>query len=193
MYLAFIFLFSVGGFTGVVLGVLSLDVHLHDTYFVVAHFHYVMMGGTVIAFLGGLHYWWPKMIGRMYSEFWARISAIFIFVGFNLTLFPQFIMGAKGMPRRYYSYLVEFHPFHVASTIGTWFLAAGFIIMLAYLIHSLRKGKLAPSNPWGGITLEWQTTSPPPLENFKKLPVVDYDPYDYEKVEVDESGHFKRI
>eukprot|EP01047_Picozoa_sp_COSAG01_P000264 COSAG01_NODE_4_length_55812_cov_1344.168109_26_plen_542_part_00 len=192
-FLAFIFLFSVGGFTGVVLGVLSLDVHLHDTYFVVAHFHYVMMGGTVIAFLGGLHYWWPKMIGRMYSEFWARISAIFIFVGFNLTFFPQFIMGAKGMPRRYYSYLVEFHPFHVASTIGTWFLAAGFIIMLAYLIHSLRKGKLAPSNPWGGITLEWQTTSPPPLENFKKLPVVDYDPYDYEKVEVDESGHFKRI
>ncbi|MEK9657893.1 MAG: cytochrome c oxidase subunit I [bacterium] len=187
-FLSFIFLFSIGGFTGVVLGTLSLDVHLHDTYFVVSHFHYVMMGGTVIAFLGGLHYWWPKMFGRMYNEFWARISAVLIFLGFNITFFPQFIMGAKGMPRRYYSYLLEYHPFHVASTIGSWFLGIGFIIMLVYLIHSLRFGRRSPANPWGGITLEWQTTSPPPLENFLKDPVVDNDPYDYEKVEIDESG-----
>ena len=191
-FLAFIFLFSVGGFTGIVLGVLSLDVHLHDTYFVVAHFHYVMMGGTVIAFLAGLHYWWPKMFGRMYSEFWARISAILVFVGFNLTFFPQFIMGAKGMPRRYYSYLEEFQPFHQASTIGTWFLGLAFIIMLVYLIQSLRKGAKASSNPWLGLTLEWQTSSPPPLENFVNPPNVDYDPYDYGRISVDESGNIKR-
>ena len=192
-FLAFIFLFSIGGFTGVVLGALSLDVHLHDTYFVVAHFHYVMMGGTVIAFLGGLHYWWPKMFGRMYNEFLARIAAILVFLGFNMTFFPQFIMGAKGMPRRYYSYLLEFQPFHIASTIGTWFLASGFLLILFYLLKSLKNGPKAPANPWGGLTLEWQTSSPPPFENFYSDPKVDYEPYDYVEVNVDESGIIKRI
>lgn len=180
-FLSFMFLFSIGGFTGIFLGTLSLDVHLHDTYFVVAHFHYVMMGGTVMAFLGGLHYWWPKMFGRMYSEFWARISALLVFVGFNMVFFTQFILGSKGMPRRYYNYLDQFQPLHAFSTVGTWVLGLGFIIMLVYLLHSLRRGALAPANPWGGLTLEWKTSSPPPVENFVDTPVITHDPYDYEK------------
>tara|TARA_B100001113_G_scaffold345782_1_gene335822 strand:+ start:568 stop:2172 length:1605 start_codon:yes stop_codon:yes gene_type:complete len=181
-FLSFMFLFMIGGFTGVVLGTLSLDIHLHDTYFVVAHFHYVMMGGTVMAFLGGLHYWWPKMIGKMYSEFWANISCLLVFVGFNMVFFTQFILGAKGMPRRYYNYLDQFQPLHAFSTFGTWVLGLGFIVMLVYLVWSLFKGEEADANPWGGITLEWQTASPPPFENFEKLPVIEYDPYDYDKV-----------
>jgi cytochrome c oxidase subunit I len=180
-FLAFMFLFSIGGLTGIFLGALSIDVHLHDTYFVVAHFHYVMMGGTVMAFLSGIHYWWPKMFGRMYSEFWARISCLLVFLGFNMVFFTQFILGSKGMPRRYYSYLDQFQPLHAFSTFGTWVLGSGFIIMAFYLIKSLRNGEKAPDNPWGGITLEWQVSSPPPLENFKVVPVITHDPYDYEK------------
>jgi len=180
-FLSFMFLFSIGGFTGIFLGTLSIDVHLHDTYFVVAHFHYVMMGGTVIAFLGGLHYWWPKMFGKMYSEFWARISCLLIFIGFNAVFFTQFILGAKGMPRRYYNYLDQFQPLHAFSTYGTWVLGTGFLIMAVYLIHSLRKGAPAPDNPWGGLTLEWKTTSPPPVENFLVTPEITHDPYDYER------------
>ena len=182
--LAFLFLFCIGGFTGVVLGTLSLDVHLHDTYFVVAHFHYTMMGGVVIAFLGGLHYWWPKIFGRMYSEYWARVSFILIVLGFNVTFFVQFIMGAKGMPRRYYSYLDQFQVYHVISTMGSWMLGAGFVIMLVYLWRSLKTGPLAPPNPWGGLTLEWHTTSPPPLENFAQTPTIQYGPYDYERLDI---------
>jgi len=180
-FLSFMFLFSIGGLTGVFLGTLSIDVHLHDTYFVVAHFHYVMMGGTVMAFLGGLHYWWPKMVGKMYSEFWGRISCLLVFIGFNSVFFVQFIMGSKGMPRRYYNYLDQFQPLHAFSTFGTWILGLGFIIMAVYLLKSLKSGEKAPDNPWGGLTLEWKTTSPPPLENFETVPEITHDPYDYEK------------
>ncbi len=180
--LSFLFLFSIGGLTGMFLGALATDVHLTNTYFIVAHFHYVMVGGTVMGFLGGLHYWWPKMFGKMYNILWARISAALIFVGFNVTFFTQFILGAKGMPRRYYSYLAQYQPLHFYSTIGSWVLALGFVIMAIYLIHSLVKGKPAGNNPWGGLTLEWTTTSPPPPDNFNETPVVTHGPYDYDKV-----------
>ena len=165
--LAFLFLFAIGGLTGLFLGALSTDIHLHDTYFVVAHFHYVMFGGTVIAFLGGLHYWWPKMFGRMYSERWAQLAALLIFVGFNLTFFTQFVMGSHGMPRRYYNYLEKFESYHVASTIGSYVLGLGFVVMLGYLLHSLFRGEKAPANPWGAATLEWETASPPIASNFE--------------------------
>ena len=186
----FLLLFAIGGLTGIFLGTLSVDIMLHDTYFVVAHFHYVMMGGTVIAFLGGLHYWWPKIWGRMYSEKWARISAILIFFGFNLTFIPQFIMGSLGMPRRYWQYdgLVNtdiFHFYHQLSTLGSWFIAVSFIIMLVYLVHSIKYGKVAGSNPWGALTLEWQTPSPAPAHNFLEEPKITHGPYDYDKVEVE--------
>ncbi len=182
--LSFLFLFAIGGLTGLFLGALSTDIHLHDTYFVVAHFHYVMFGGTVIAFLGGLHYWWPKMFGRMYSERWGQVSALLVFVGFNLTFFTQFVMGSHGMPRRYYNYIEEFTTLHQASTIGSYVLALGFFIMAGYLIHSLFRGKPAPDNPWGSATLEWETTSPPPYYNFDR----DFnagDPYDLNSLRYD--------
>ena len=186
----FLLLFAIGGLTGIFLGTLSVDIMLHDTYFVVAHFHYVMMGGTVIAFLGGLHYWWPKIWGRMYSEKWARISAILIFFGFNLTFIPQFIMGSLGMPRRYWQYdgLMNtdiFHFYHQLSTLGSWYIAVSFIIMLVYLVHSIKYGKVAGSNPWGALTLEWQTPSPAPAHNFLEEPKITHGPYDYDKVEVE--------
>ena len=184
--LSFLFLFGIGGLTGLFLGALATDVHLHDTYFVVAHFHYVMFGGTVIAFLGGLHYWWPKMFGRMYSEAWGRIAALLVFVGFNLTFFSQFVMGSKGMPRRYYNYLPEFRPYHIASTVGSFIMALGFFIIAGYLIASLLNGRPAPANPWGSATMEWQTPSPPPTENFVTTPPVG-DPYDVESWRYDEA------
>ncbi len=177
--ICFLLLFAIGGLTGLFLGSLATDVHLHDTYFVVAHFHYVMMGGTVIAFLAGIHYWWPKMFGRMYSEGLARIAAVLVFVGFNATFIPQFIMGSRGMPRRYYNYLPEFQPMHVASTIGSWILGLGFFIMAGYLLASLRKRYDAPRNPWGAATLDWQTQSPPITHNFETTPVVTHGPYEY--------------
>ncbi|QXD15959.1 cytochrome c oxidase subunit I [Rhodocaloribacter litoris] len=178
--LAFLFLFSIGGFTGIMLGVLAVDVHLHDTYFVVAHFHYVMMGGTVIAALGGLHYWWPKMTGKMYNETLGRIGVGLIFVGFNLTFFTQFILGSQGMPRRYYDYLPEFASLHALSTYGSWILAAGLFLVAAYLIASLFRGEKAPANPWGAATLEWtNATSPPDPHNFVRTPIVTRGPYDY--------------
>ena len=179
--LAFIFLFAIGGLTGLFLGALATDVHLHDTYFVVAHFHYTMFGGTVIAFLGGLHYWWPKFFGRKYSERWGKIAALLIFVGFNLTFFTQFVMGSHGMPRRYYNYLPQFTPYHQASTIGSYILALGFFVMAGYLAHSLVKGERAPANPWGAATLEWQTSSPPPYYNFDHEMTAG-DPYDLDTV-----------
>lgn len=178
----FLFLFTIGGFTGITLGTLSVDVHLHDTYYVVAHFHYVMMGGMLIAFLGGLHLWWPKMTGRMYSETWANVAAFLIFVGFNMTFFTQFILGAKGMPRRYYNYIDQFQSLHQFSTVGTWVLGLGFIIILFYLLHSLgRKGVIASKNPWNGRSLEWMTATPPVMENFSYTPVVVHGPYDFHK------------
>lgn len=181
--LAFLFLFSIGGLTGLFLGALSVDVHLHDTYFVVAHFHYVMMGGTIFAFIGGIHHWWPKMTGRMYSEKLAFVGCLLNFIGFNLTFFSQFIMGSRGMPRRYASYLEEFQAFHVASTIGSYILALGLFLTLFYLLHSLFRGAKAPQNPWAGISLEWQTATPPIEHNFHDTPVVKHGPYDFPEID----------
>lgn len=179
---SFLFLFTIGGLTGIFLGALSVDIHLHDTYFVVAHFHYVMMGGTVMALIGGIHYWWPKIWGRMYNEAWARVAWALVFIGFNMTFFTQFIMGSRGMPRRYYTYQEQFHQLHSFSTIGTWVLGAGFIIMAIYLFYAVAKGKVAGNNPWGALTLEWQTTSPPPHHNFERQPIAVHGPYDYDTV-----------
>lgn len=179
----FIFLFSIGGLTGLILGALSTNIHLHDTYFVVAHFHYVMFGGTAIVFFAAMHYWWPKMFGVMYSRFTANLSAVIIFIGFNMLYFTMFILGYKGMPRRYYDYLPEFDMLHKIATVGSWILILGMIIMFANLFISIRKGKKATANPWGGMTLEWQVPSPPPLTNFKEIPTIKYGPYDYEHFE----------
>jgi cytochrome c oxidase subunit 1 len=181
--LAFLFLFTIGGLTGIFLGMMSVDIHLHDTYFVVAHFHYVMMGGTVMAFMGGIHHWWPKMTGRMYSEGWARVAVFLVFMGFNFTFFSQFIMGSRGMPRRYFSYLEQFQTLHRVSTFGSWLLGAGFLVMLGYLLQSLKSGPKAPANPWGAASLEWQSASPPITENFVGQPVCDHGPYDYKAVQ----------
>jgi len=182
--LQFLFLFVIGGLTGIFLGALAVDVHLHDTYFVVAHFHYVMFGGTFIAYLGGLHYWFPKIFGRMYNETLSRISGILIFIGFNLTFIPQFLLGTKGMPRRYFAYMEKFEFLHELSTYGSWFLGAGLFLMLFYLMHAIKKGKPAGNNPWGALTLEWTTSSPPVTGNFDETPVVSHGPYDYDTVEV---------
>jgi len=184
--LSFLFLFSIGGLTGIFLGALSVDVHLHDTYFVVAHFHYVMMGGTVMAFLAGLHYWWPKMTGRMYPERLGRLVAVLIFIGFNVTFLTQFVLGTRGMPRRYFDYPEQFKPLHQMSTLGAWLLGASFLIMLCYFLWSLKNGRRAPDNPWGSLGLEWQTSTPPPLENFTETPVLTHGPYDYPTVPVDQ-------
>jgi cytochrome c oxidase subunit 1 len=175
----FIGLFTIGGLTGLFLACLGLDVHVHDTYFVVAHFHYIMVGGAVMAYLGGIHFWWPKMTGRMYPEGWARFSALVVFIGFNLTFFPQFILGYLGMPRRYHAYPAEFQVLNVMSTAGASILAVGYLIPMIYLIWSLRYGALAGPNPWGATGLEWRTPSPPPTENFKETPVVTEEPYEY--------------
>jgi len=185
--LAFLWVFTIGGLTGVFLAVMSVDVHLHDTYFVVAHFHYVMMGGAITAFMGGLHYWWPKFTGKMFDEKLGRFGATLVFLGLNVTFFPQFILGSRGMPRRYYNYLPEFQPLHVLSTLGAYTLGLGFVLTAFYLWKSLKSGKTAPQNPWGGATLEWQCSSPPPYYNFHKAPVVTAGPYDgYENLMYDE-------
>ncbi len=179
--LGFIFLFTIGGLTGLHLGTLNTDIHLHDTYFVVAHFHYVMMGSALIAMVGGLHHWWPKMFGRMYNERHGIIGFILVFVGFNVTFFTQFMLGSHGMPRRYYDYPSEFQIYHVISTIGSYIMAAGFFWTLYLLVQSLFSGKIAPANPWGGRSLEWQCSSPPPHDNFKTTPSVG-DCYDFSVV-----------
>ena len=183
--LSFLFLFTIGGVTGIMVGALAVDIHLHDTYFVVAHFHYVMMGGTVMAFLGGIHYWWPKMTGLLYNETLGKISAFLVFVGFNLTFFIQFVMGSQGMPRRYYDYpdMPWLEPLHRVSTIGSYVLGLGLMVVLVNGLISLfsKKTKKAPGNPWGGATLEWtHTTSPPDHHNFHHTPLVTHGPYDYE-------------
>lgn len=191
--LSFLFLFTIGGLTGLYLGSLSTDIQLHDTYFVVAHFHYVMVGGTLMAFLGGVFYWWPKMTGKMYDEFWGQIAAWIVFVGFNLTFFPQFVMGSRGMPRRYYNYLPEFQFYHQMSTIGAFLLGTGLFIALWVLLKSLKSGAKAPANPWGSATLEWQCSSPPPHDNFSHTPTVG-DPYDLESTVYDPKlGGYKKI
>ncbi len=184
--LSFIWVFSLGGLTGLHLATMVTDIHLHDTYFVVAHFHYVMVGGTVFAFLGGLHHWWPKMFGRMYGEVSGVISWVFIFVGFNVTFFPQFMMGSQGMARRYWAYDPEFTFYHQVSSVGAWMQAVGFTLLLFTLVRSIFKGKPAPANPWGGTTLEWQTASPPPHFNFEEgeEPIAG-EPYNFDRVEYD--------
>lgn len=182
--LAFLFLFGIGGLTGLFLGALATDIHLHDTYFVVAHFHYVMQGGVLIAFLAGLHYWWPKMFGRMYSERAGRLAALLVFLGFNLTFFPQFVMGSQGMPRRYFNYPERFQPYHELSSYGSYLMGIGFVIVAVYLIHSLMRGRPAPANPWGAATLEWRTSSPPPTANFDYEPTAG-DPYDFSDLAYD--------
>ncbi len=177
--LSFIFQFTIGGVTGLFLGMLAVDVHLHDTYFVVAHFHYVMVGGTVMGFVGGLHYWWPKFTGKMYDETWAKIGWFFVFIGFNVTFMSQFVMGSRGMPRRYYDYLPQYEIFHQVSTVGSWILGVGFLVLGIMFIKSLMGGAKAPRNPWGSAALEWMTPSPPPTFNFVKDPVLTRGQYDY--------------
>jgi cytochrome c oxidase subunit 1 len=177
----FIGLFLVGGLTGLFLAALAVDVHVTDTYFVVAHFHYIMVGGTIMMFQGGLHYWWPKIFGKLYNEVWARVSAVTIFIGFNLTFFPQFIVGYLGMPRRYHAYPPEFQIWNVLSTAGAAVLAVGYALPALYLTYSLFKGKTADANPWGAKGLEWTIPSPPPTHNFDTTPVVDEPPYNYAK------------
>ena len=181
--LAFIGLFTIGGLTGLFLAALGLDVHLTDTYFIVAHFHYVMVGGTLTAYLAGLHYWWPKITGRMYPEGWGRFSALVIFVGFNLTFFPQFLLGYMGMPRRYHAYAEEFQVLNVMSTAGASILGFGLLIPGIYFIWSMRYGRFAPANPWTATGLEWRTMSPPPTENFVRTPVVTWEAYEYRPME----------
>ncbi|MGH7495766.1 MAG: cytochrome c oxidase subunit I [bacterium] len=177
--IGFLGLFTIGGLTGLFLSTLAVDIHVHDTYFIVAHFHYIMVGGTIMAYLGGIHFWWPKMTGRLYPEGWARFAALVVFVGFNLTFFPQFIVGYLGMPRRYHVYPEEFQILNVMSTAGASILGVGYLIPLIYLLWSLRYGPLASGNPWGATGLEWQTPSPPPTENFEKTPVVTEEAYEY--------------
>jgi cytochrome c oxidase subunit 1 len=183
--LSFIFLFTIGGLTGIPLAVLSTDIHLHDTYFVVAHFHYVMMGSALIAMIGGLHHWWPKMTGRMFNETWGKIGCALVFVGFNMTFFTQFMLGSQGMPRRYYDYQPEYQVYHVISTIGSYIMAFGFTLTAVSLFGSFFNGRKAPANPWGGRSLEWQCASPPPFDNFAKTPRVG-DCYDFSVVHWDE-------
>jgi cytochrome c oxidase subunit 1 len=180
----FLFLFTIGGLTGLHLGTLATDIHLHDTYFVVAHFHYVMMGGTIMTFVGGIFYWWPKMTGKMFNDTLGKLSAVIVFIGFNLTFFTQFFFGAQGMPRRYYMYIEQFQPWHQASTIGAFTLLVGFVIAAYALIDSLKNGKPAPQNPWGAKTLEWTHAASPPIEhNFHGQPVCTVGPYDYDEPE----------
>jgi cytochrome c oxidase subunit 1 len=177
--LGFIGLFTIGGLTGLWVAALAADVHLTQTYFVVAHFHYIMVGGMVSAYFGGLHFWWPKITGRMYPEMWARVAALIMFIGFNITFFPQFILGLLGMPRRYFSYSPDFQVLNVLSSAGASVLASAYLLPLAYLTWSLFHGERAPANPWGATGLEWQTASPPPTVNFVEIPVVTHGPYTY--------------
>ena len=188
----FIGLFTIGGLTGLFLAALGFDVHVTDTYFVIAHFHYIMVGGAVMGFLGGIHFWWPKITGRMYPEAWGRLAAAIVFIGFNLTFFPQFILGYLGMPRRYWQYPPEFQVLNVFSTAGSTILAVGYLLPMVYLLWSLRYGKTAGDNPWGASGLEWMTASPPPTFNFDETPEVTWEAYDYENIPMPEEVSLER-
>lgn len=177
--LSFIFQFCIGGLTGLMLGVLAVNIHVQDTYFVVGHFHYVMFGGTGFGLIAALHYWFPKIFGKMYKKVPAIIGWLFLTLGFNVLYFPFFFLGYMGMPRRYYDYLPEYQTYHIISTIGSWLLVIGLLIIVINLILGLRKGEKAPADPWGGKTLEWTVPSPPPVHNFETIPVVTKGPYDY--------------
>jgi cytochrome c oxidase subunit 1 len=190
--LGFIGLFTIGGMTGLFLASIALDVHLTDTYFVVAHFHYIMVGGSVMAYLGGIHFWWPKISGRMYPEIWGKLSALIIFVGFNLTFFPQFLLGYLGMPRRYFEYPAEFQVLNVMSTAGASILAVGYVLPLIYLMLSLKYSPRAGANPWRATGLEWQTSSPPPTHNFHETPIVTTGPYQYSPEEAEALSEAER-
>jgi len=182
--IGFIGLFTIGGLTGLFLASMGLDVHLTDTYFVIAHFHYVMVGGAIMGYMAGLHFWWPKITGRMYNQLWSKVAAVLVFIGFNLTFFPQFILGYMGMPRRYHAYPPEFQVLNVLSSAGASILGLGYLIPGIYFVWSLKYGKLAGPNPWGATGLEWQTSSPPPPENFEITPVVTTEAYEYGAQEV---------
>jgi cytochrome c oxidase subunit I len=190
--LGFIGLFTIGGLTGLFLACLGVDIHVHDTYFVIAHFHYIMVGGALMGYLGGLHFWWPKITGRMYPEAWGRLSAMIVFIGFNLTFFPQFILGYMGMPRRYWQYPPEFQVLNVLSTAGSSILAVGYLLPMIYLLWSLRYGKLAGNNPWSASGLEWMTQSPPTTFNFDETPEVTWEAYDYEHLPLPEEVTLER-
>jgi cytochrome c oxidase subunit 1 len=179
----FLGLFIIGGLTGLFLAALGIDVHVTDTYFVVAHFHYIMVGGTLMAYLGGLHFWWPKITGRLYPEGWARLAALIVFVGFNLTFFPQFILGYVGMPRRYYQYPPEFQVLNILSTAGATILGLGYLLPMIYFAWSMRYGKIAPDNPWQAAGLEWKVQSPPTTFNFTEEPVVTWEAYNYDEID----------
>ncbi len=189
--MGFIGLFTIGGLTGLYLASLAIDVHLTDTYFVIAHFHYVMVGGQIMAYLGGVHFWWPKISGRTYPEGIAMLAAVVTFIGFNLTFFPQFVMGYQGMPRRYHIYAEEFQFYHILSTAGATVLGVGYAMPAFYLLWSLRYGKLATANPWGAVGLEWMTPSPPPTHNFEDTPTVTWEAYAY-RSDVEEEAQADR-
>jgi cytochrome c oxidase subunit 1 len=178
-FFGFLFLFVFGGMTGVAVATQSLDVHWHDTYFVVAHFHFIMVGASVTAFLAAAHYWFPKMFGRMYNERLGLVGAMAVFIGFNLTFVPQFLLGNLGMPRRYYSYPAEWQWLHVLSTGGAWLLGASLLLALVNLLIALHWGKKAPANPWHSRSFEWLTPSPPPKHNFITPPLLEHSAYDY--------------
>ncbi len=178
--MSFLGLFLIGGLTGVFVATLALDVQMHDTYFVVAHFHYIMVGGAVSAYMAALHFWWPKITGRLYPEMWARVAAITVFAGFNLTFFPQYILGWAGMPRRYHAYVEDFQLLNVFSSAGASMLAVGYLLPLIYLLWSLRYGPHASANPWNARGLEWTVSSPPPEENFQRPPRVEHEAYAYD-------------
>jgi cytochrome c oxidase subunit 1 len=177
--LAFIFLFSIGGLTGLIQGALAANMHLHDTYWVVGHFHYIIFGGMGFGLFAAFHYWFPKMFGRMYNPKPAKWAWLILLIGFNVFYFSMLLLGWEGMPRRYYDYLPQFRTLHMTATFGSWILIAGLILMFSNLFHAFFRGRKGEDNPWGGATLEWQIPSPPPTENFEKIPVVEKGPYEY--------------
>ena len=179
--LAFIYMFSVGGLTGLILGTLSVNVHLHDTYFVVAHFHYIKFGAAAFGFFAALHFWFPKIFGRMYNRRFANYSLLTLFIGFNMLFFPMFVLGFEGMPRRYYDYLPQYANMQILSIVGSWVLVLGLSLMIGNLVRALFRGEPAPANPWGAATLEWQVPSPPPRENFAEIPKVEHGPYHFKR------------